>query len=377
MKRKVRIGIDGRVFKSFLSANGIGGITYFSQQLCYAIDQVAPEQYEFHVIGQENCDLSFCSKRWKFHSEPYSLLRRIKSVLWTRFRANQIINDLNIDVYLALGSFLPLGLKPKSILMVYDLNYVVVPQTMATTHKFSYQLFFSNSVKTADRITTISLGTADRVKDHFKRIPSAIIYPCVRDTLINGPAHSVPLLSGKKFFFAHGTREPRKNIGVLVQAFSILKSMPAFAEHKLVLSGADGWGASKYSEQISSNSDIIELNIVTDNELKFLYENCDCFVFPSLYEGFGMPVLEARVLGAPVVATDIPEIREAGGKAVYYSQPNAKAFANSIELAVQNTRLSDSIDRLENDFDASWEQQAEKLLDVISELLKEKYYGRS
>jgi glycosyltransferase involved in cell wall biosynthesis len=117
--------------------------------------------------------------------------------------------------------------------------------------------------------------------------------------------------------------------------------------YELVLAGGPGWRDQRLRlllEQRSAGENrtdsVKPLGFIDDAKLAHVYSGCEAFVFPSRYEGFGLPVLEARACGARVVATDIPEIREAGGDDVIYIQPTFEGIREGVRRAVTGARAS-------------------------------------
>jgi glycosyltransferase involved in cell wall biosynthesis len=124
------------------------------------------------------------------------------------------------------------------------------------------------------------------------------------------------------FVLALGTLEPRKNIPRLIEAFAALP--PRLREtHQLVLAGSAGWGTRPTRQAIERHGSIVRpLGWVPDEDLAALYQGCEAFCYPSLHEGFGLPVLEAMRSGAVVVAANVPSLREVGGDAAIYVDPH-------------------------------------------------------
>jgi glycosyltransferase involved in cell wall biosynthesis len=127
-----------------------------------------------------------------------------------------------------------------------------------------------------------------------------------------------------------GTLEPRKNQAALVRAFAAAR----FVEHQLVLAGAPGWGAEDIEAAIASSGKadrIVVTGRVSDDELAALYAHADSFAFPSVYEGFGVPLVEALAYGLPAVTSNDDALREAGGDAVISVDPSDEAaFARAL-----------------------------------------------
>jgi len=118
------------------------------------------------------------------------------------------------------------------------------------------------------------------------------------------------------FILCAGTLEPRKNLPRLIRAYASLGT-----EHELALVGPEGWELEAATEHVDTDG-VRVLGFVSDEDLAGLYGACDVFAFPSLYEGFGLPLLEAMAMGAPCVASGISSLPEVGGDAVRYVDPH-------------------------------------------------------
>ncbi|MBU1033829.1 glycosyltransferase family 4 protein [Patescibacteria group bacterium] len=142
----------------------------------------------------------------------------------------------------------------------------------------------------------------------------------------------------KPYLLFVGTREPRKNLARLIQAW-----LPLAKDYQLIIAGEQSWDG---SEQISKNPNLRFMGRVSDSELAVLYHNAELFVYPSLYEGFGLPVLEAFAYGVPVVSSDIPAIREVAGNAAELANPLDEASIRQSMEKILNEKKTDSENRI-------------------------------
>jgi glycosyltransferase involved in cell wall biosynthesis len=144
----------------------------------------------------------------------------------------------------------------------------------------------------------------------------------------------------KKFIFSVGSIEPRKNLLGLLKAYNAL-SPSIKTEYKLILAGFKGWENKEIMEIINKNKEyIIYLGFITDKELAKVYNLASLFVFPSFYEGFGLPVLEAMACGTPIICSNTTSIPEVGGDAVVYCNPyNVDDIKEKIEMVLDNENL--------------------------------------
>jgi len=147
----------------------------------------------------------------------------------------------------------------------------------------------------------------------------------------------------------------------VLSAYVDLKRSGALADHQLVLVGPTGWKNQALKKKLDEARayNVVLAGYVPDELLPALYAASDALVFPSLYEGFGMPVLEARTCGARVVTTDIPELREAGDQHVIYVQPTVDGVKAGITKAVSSPKPPFMLHR-------TWKEEAQILANTLS-----------
>lgn len=362
MKRLTRVGIDGRALRGFIEGSRTG-VARYTWELCKQLDKVLPH-CEFFVYSPVVIDLPVASHRWHLRTEPTRVFQKLKPVLWTKFRCGKLAVVDAIDVFWAAGVFLPrLPAHIRTVMTVYDLTYIYAPASMQLSHRMAFKLFLRNDIIKADKVASISCGTAAKVLSHFKRTVDAHIYPSV-----NSPSEETEALDDiqiselgvidKPFILTVGTLEPRKNITLLIKSIRNLKEAGHLQEYHLVVVGGAGWDYSLRCSETDSDSWLHFLGYVDDTQLSFLYRQCAFFAFPSRYEGFGMPVLEARANGAVAVATDSPELREAGGSEALYALPTLESFSGMLREAAERLGEQRVFDPL---VWPSWRDGAEKL----------------
>ena len=166
-----------------------------------------------------------------------------------------------------------------------------------------------------------------------------------------------------------GTIQPRKNIARLIEAFSKIKN-----EIQLVIVGKKGWLYEEILEtpkKLEIADRVKFLDFVTDEDLPIFYKNAMCFVLPSLYEGFGLPVLEAMQYGCPVITSNVSSLPEAGGDAALYVDPlNVDDIKKNLDLIINNSELRKKLIKkgYEQAARFSWEKTAKETLKVLTEL---------
>ena len=173
-----------------------------------------------------------------------------------------------------------------------------------------------------------------------------------------------------KYVLSLGSRDPRKNISSLVKAWGLLPENIK-AGRKLVLVGGESQAFLKEDFDVIS-PDIHLAGYVKDEALPSLYSNADCFVYPSFYEGFGFPPLEAMACGCPVITSKVSSLPEACGDAAYYVNPySVNDIAKGISEVLTNEKLRKKmiVDGFLNTHKFSWEKSAGKMLEIFENLL--------
>lgn len=326
----MRIGIDGRALQG--SRTGIGRYVY---ELCRELDRILPDA-QFFVYSSAPLEMPVLSDRWVLRLDESSLAKNMKAVLWLKYRCGQLCDKDNLDVFWGAATFLPqLRSTVRTVITVYDLTFKVVPNTMSVTHRWAFSLFFKKDVARANIVLAISKGTSDRLYDFFGRGADAIVYPAVgtnftpqSDMLVQDALSQYALIA--PYILAVATWEPRKNLELLIRVFLKMKAEGLLNEHKLVLAGGRGWKDQRLVALLDGTDSVIPLGYIPDDHLVALYSGADLFIFPSLYEGFGMPVREALACGAKVLTSDIPELREAGGDDAVYAPPTFDGIQRGI-----------------------------------------------
>jgi glycosyltransferase involved in cell wall biosynthesis len=332
----MRIGIDGRELNH--ERRGIGRYVF---ELCRELDRCLPEA-EFFVYNRVPVVLPVASDRWILRTDPSTLGKRLSPLLWLKLRGGLLCRQDELDVFWGTSGFLPrLPRSVRTVVTVYDLCYVLTPETFNPVHLLGVRLFFARDVRKADAVLAISQGTSNRLHEHLGLLANAIVYPAVREVFMPQPAETIHGCRARyhlpdSYLLTVATWEPRKNLERLARAFIDLKERGLLPERKLVLVGKRGWRSKRLTVLLDreARQHMVSLGYVPDEHLPALYAGAEVFVFPSVYEGFGLPVLEARACGARVVASDIPELREAGGSDAIYVEPTTEGIREGILTAL-------------------------------------------
>jgi glycosyltransferase involved in cell wall biosynthesis len=238
------------------------------------------------------------------------------------------------DVFLSTNSYItPLFLRIPTAIMVYDLVAFAAFGAAHRRARLNERMTLGPALRRAARLICISEATRAELGERF---PSAATKATVVHLAAGEPFGrqvSPSALAAvrarydlrRPFVLALGTVEPRKNLPRLVEAFAALP--PGLRDtHQLAVAGAAGWGVRRTRSAIERHEPMVKaLGWVPDEDLAALYQACEVFCYPSLHEGFGLPVLEAMRSGATVVAARVPSLCEIGGDAAIYVDPHDTA----------------------------------------------------
>lgn len=281
------------------------------------------------------------------------------------------------DVNLFFNYIIPDGVTGKAITTVHDMAYIRFPETLKKRNLFRLNSGMRKTIKRADRILTVSEFSKREIMELLGIPEDRIsIVPCAASEKCQGSdfaAISEKFGIRKPYLLFVSTIEPRKNVVRLLQAFDMLKEQEKLP-HQLVLAGGTGWANEdifRTAREIKNKTDVIFPGFVSSEEKTSLYENADCFVFPSLYEGFGIPLLEAMQCGCPVVCADTASLPEAAGDAAVYADPyDTGSIAERIWKVISDSTLRSEL--TERGYirsrKFSWDSSAEILKKICEEI---------
>lgn len=311
------------------------------------------------------------------------------SPMWTRFALpfDLYLHSQRPDVFFSPSHYGPRFSPVKTAISIMDLSFIKFPYLFAKKDLYQLTNWTRASVRKAKKIFTISKSSRNDIIETYGLGSENVVvtYPGIReDAGLKIKDLSMQELSKKfgikgKYILFVGTLQPRKNIEKLVEAFSlIINHKSSVGDLSLVIVGKKGWlyepilvSPAKYGVE----EKVKFLDFVENEDLPSLYRNALCFVLPSLYEGFGLPVLEAMKHGCPVITSNVSSLPEAGGDAALYFDPNsASDIANVIEKVITDEKLrQEMVKKGYNQIKKfSWEKTAKETLKVLEDLANER-----
>jgi glycosyltransferase involved in cell wall biosynthesis len=271
----------------------------------------------------------------------------------------------------------------KKVITVHDLTGLLFPQFHILREHIKYRIFLSNSIGRADRIIAVSKNTANDLERHLG-IPKekiSVVYEGIDHSLYSPVRDEGQLRQAREkyslpagFILYVGNIEPRKNIPALLKAFSKIRA--AHPGLWLVIAGKKGWKYREIFKMMERDSEL-SLNVkfidyVEERHLPALYSLASVFVYPSLYEGFGLPPLEAMACGVPVVASSASSVPEVVGAAALLVDPkDADSIADAVIRILKDKKLAAELSRRGPErakmFD--WEKTAKETIRIYEEIL--------
>ncbi len=367
----MRIGIDARGLQEYSRGGYKAGVGRYIFEICKVLDEELPEAI-FILYSQKKIELPIDSPRWINKSSSNLLCRLIKPVIWLKFVCPIICRKDKLDIFWGAATFLPiLPKKVKKILTVYDLVHKVMPKSMTYAHRMSFNLFFRSDLEIADCIVSISKGTANKLEFYYGITVNEVIYPAADNIFNKKNKKEINHVLDKykinsEYFLFVGTKEPRKNIKALIKCYLDYYFYYRSKNIKLVIAGGSGWGKSLIDEDIKKCDGIIILGYIDDEDLPYLYSGANIFIYPSIYEGYGIPIVEALKCGTKVVCTDIEEHREAAfgnnilfvnsdSDSLHTGLKSALTMENSVSLISENNTWKKSGHAMANLFRGVYE----------------------
>jgi len=375
----MKIGIDCRFIlnTNFAELAGVGHYVYYLVK--YILKQDQENQYVLFFYNPKIKIPEFEQQNVKFVYFPAeSFISRIP-IFYKHYYLANLIKKEKLDLYHNPANIIPLGYHGRSVISVHDLAIYVNPDWFPQGQNFNTKVLFPQSLKKAEKIIAVSHNTKNDLINIFKvpREKIQVIYEGVEDfdqNEITKDEIRPELKFTEPYLFFVGTIEPRKNIERLIKAYkNFIKENPG-TKIKLVIAGKKGWKCDTIFKAINDpelKDKLIYPGYISLQEKIYLYKNCLAFIFPTLYEGFGLPVLEAMSLGKPVISSKIAPITEfAKDKALLINPQNIDQIKKAMESIAGDQSLRKSLGQkaigVKSDF--SWKIAAQKTIELYREL---------
>ena len=268
------------------------------------------------------------------------------------------------------------------VVTVHDLSMFLHPDCFEPAESKFMQSVCENSLNRADEIITVSETVKKEICDYFSYDPGKITVTSLACSQLYRPREKSECenvlnkygLTPNRYSLFVGTIEPRKNIPTLIYSYRSLSS-ELREQYPLVIVGHHGWRSElehRLLQEAKAEGWLYYLDYVSHEDLYYLYSGCRLFCFPTLYEGFGLPVLEAMSSGVAVLCSDLPVMREVCGNGVYYCPAkDVDLWKNNLEKCLLDEELRSRMitQALLKSRDFSWRICANQTIDVYKKYL--------
>ncbi len=306
-----------------------------------------------------------------------------RRILWEHFVLPKLLNNGKTDLFHMPDHILPvLSVKAKKVITIHDLSFYIYPETFNFSKRFYKKLLTPYSVKNADFIIADSNSTKSDIIKLFSYQEQKIkvvyigvseMFKKINDQNLLKKIRSKRRLP-KNFIIFVGTLEKRKNIELLIDSFADLIRQKKI-DHDLIIVGKKGWLFEGIFEKINKKELAGRVKFIfdtTDDELPILYNLADLMVYPSLYEGFGLPVVESMACGCPVITSNVSSLKEiACGAAILINPRDKEELSYYIEKVLtdenlRNDLITKGFQRAKN---FTWRKCAEETLQIYNSIL--------
>lgn len=377
------IGIDAS--RAFL-ANRTGIEEYSYQLIKYLRRELAEERVVLYVRATNNRQQTTNNKQSITDGIDFELPEKweVRELwaprFWTQGRLAIEMLFHPVDVLFVPAHTVPWIHPKRTVVVVHGLEYEFCPETYSLWERIYMRWSIRNSCRWASKIIAVSKNTKRDLMSRYSMPEEKmqVVYEGVSYLQFptdNEQSDSRPSVSGfqvpNPYFLFIGRIEARKNVRRIIDAFDLFKKKHG-TNHQLVLAGKPGFGYAAISDQLKTlrcREDVVETGYICEEEKWRLLSGAEGFLFPTLYEGFGLPVLEAQSAGVPVVTSNVSSLPEISGSdsAILVDPLNVEEIARGIEkIALDQGFRSGIIERgLQNAARFSWEKCAKEVSEIL------------
>ena len=374
-----------RIEVSCLATHARSGVSFYTKRLTEALDQAKDvdltASYFNFLNRQPEPELNLKHPLDKNNLIPLRVFAKLYS-----YGISLPFDLFKSRVDLTIHPNFSLWWSSKSRLnaaVIHDLTYMHFPEVVQDKNLAHLRRVVPRAMKKADFIITVSEAVRTELIKEFNIDPEHCIATPVPPEQVYFDKHPINVfekykLPMKKYIFFIGNMEPRKNLTTLIEAYCMLPK-ELKKEYGLLLGGGKGWKSEATRAALEkaqkAGENIVHIGYVDQKDSPAFFQQASLFVMPSIYEGFGMPVLEAMAGETPVVASDIPVHREAGGDGVLYADPKKpEEFRNQmVKILTSKKTASELMKKADAHVRTfSWEANARKVVDYAQKHLNQK-----
>lgn len=373
--------IDGRV----LHNGAVSGIPEYARLLIthfFNCEQKNKYTIFCNSFRNEICGASLFSKEKNLGLMEWGFPNKLLDLQFNLFNFPKIDRGHNFDVLFS-PHFNSISSYAKRVLTFHDISFVRFPEFYSFRKRIWHALQNPKlQANRASKIIAVSESTKNDLIEFYGINSNKIdvVYSGINPLFLSYVSDE-DIISFKKrnlldkpFILFLGTLEPRKNVDGAIRAFSILKTKKQFSDLQFVIIGSRGWLCDKIFKEANNSrysKDIRFYEASSNADVKMFYHLADVFVFPSFFEGFGFPVLEAQACGTPVVSSNRGALGEILNDSALFVDPNKpNEIADSVEYILKNPATAEKLKKagIDNAKRFDWNNSARKTLEIFSKL---------
>lgn len=367
----MKIGVDAS-----LLAGPITGIGRYTHEL---LKRVVNSEHEWYLYSNRPIFSDYIQRK-NVHLRVFNAPNMVPKLLSTMATTTFFANRDKIELFWSPTHRLPFFLPKRiaRVLTIHDLTWKHASETMKPLNRLIDSTLMPQGIKIADRIIAVSMHTAADLSAEFPASASKIRITPLGVTIKNHDTSFIDnsaLNLNNPFILFVGTLEPRKNLARLVEAFSLLPSSLK-SSISLVVAGGEGWGGvdiRSLAVKFGVQNNIRYLGYVSEDQLTYLYSHAMFLAMPSLFEGFGLPLLEAMARGTPALTSNCSSMPEVVGDTGLLVDPlNVASIRDGLLKLIENNEYRHELGRLAilNSKRYNWDYTAEKTLKIFDEALR-------
>ncbi len=364
------------------------GIGYYGENIIKELQKLGENKYILEFFGLSKYEKKMeKAKKYLYKNTKINVCRYCSTKMYLLLTMlipipRRLFFKSNPDISFYFNFIVPPFAGGKKVVVVHDMVVKDMPETMSVKNKIIMSLMLGRSLKRADKIVTISEFSKSRIIKHYHVnegkiavIPNGVDLARFKQL---GECREIKEVKSRygikgKYLLYLGNLEPRKNIENLIEAYKKLyKKIDECPQ--LVIAGGKGWKNSAMYEKAKSlhhKGKMIFTGYLEDKDVMPLLNGAMVFCFPSKYEGFGLPVLEAMACGTPVLTSKAASMPEVGGECCEYCDPySVDDIAEKLEILCNNKELRKKFSELgaKRAKEFSWNLSTAKLMEVFKEL---------
>lgn len=340
----MHVGLNAQLLTLRQNYRG-AGINAYIFHLLRAIGELGLPHHFTVFLGErafygENLDLHYT--RWPTHHPG-------ARIIWEQLVLPGLLRRSGVEVLHAMAFVIPLMARCPSVVTIYDLSFLRYPHAFRPFNRWYLKCFTPVSARRARRVIAISESTRQDVIRHLHVAPECVdVIHCGVDPSFHPlPASEVERFRRERqlsdpFILFVGTLEPRKNVELILRAYARWRARDAQAP-RLVIAGAKGWYFEtifRTAARLGLDDSVLFPGYISAEDLPLWYNAAGLFVYPSLFEGFGLPVLEAMACGTPVICSNVSSLPEVSGDAAVLVAPDDEVgLAEAMRTVWENPAL--------------------------------------